>query len=289
MDSLSAAYTELKNVAGLAQHSTLSLKRAVDALSAGGPNSVEPEQNATRVSTAAAGPDTDAFKYVGFEDRFRGSHEEIRQRLVPYLPLFAGAANVLDAGCGRGELLELFREQGISARGIDINDEMVAECRARGLTAERADALTYLEAQPDGSLGGLAAIQVVEHLEPAYLMRFLETAHHKLAAGAPLVLETINPACWTAFFDSFLRDLTHTRPLHPDTLQYLVQASGFLTSDVRYLSPVSDKDKLPSVTVTPPSDADPTLTDVVETINAHATRLNSRLFTFRDYAIVAHK
>ena len=52
----------------------------------------------------------DSYKYVGFEDQFRGSRDEIRMRMSHYLPLFEGAADVLDVGCGRGELLELLAE-----------------------------------------------------------------------------------------------------------------------------------------------------------------------------------
>ena len=87
--------------------------------------------------------------------------------------------------------------------------------------------LSYLLAQPDGSIGGLFAAQVVEHLEPDYLMRFLEAAYHKLRPGSKIVLETINAACWFAFFSSYIRDVTHVRPLHPDTLRYLVGPAAF--------------------------------------------------------------
>ncbi len=145
-----------------------------------------------------------------------------------YVPLFEGASDVLDVGCGRGEFLDLLRENGITARGVDLNDEMAAVSRERGLDATAGDALdAILQAQPDGSLGGLFAAQVVEHLEPDYLMRFLDAAYHKLRPGSKIVLETINPACWFAFFSSYIRDITHVRPLHPDTLQYLLRASGF--------------------------------------------------------------
>lgn len=288
MAALTDAYAELKEVASIAQQSTLSLKRAVEALSAAEPHRLTDAASAPPPATAS--PDTNAFKYVGFEDRFRGPREEIRQRLLPYLPVFAGTANVLEIGCGRGELLDLFREHHIDARGVDTNDEMVSTCRARGLHADRGDALAWLDAQPDGSLGGLVAIQVVEHMEPGYLMRVLETAHHKLKAGAPMVLETINPACWAAFFDGYIRDLTHARPLHPDTLKYLVHASGFATVDVRYASPVAEADKLPSVKLPATThEANPAMSDLADALNAHATRLNSRLFTFRDYAIIARK
>lgn len=286
MAALTKAYDELREVANLAQQSTLSLKRVVE----------QSAQTTARSAAAPAspagmeGPDPNAFKYVGFEDRFRGSREDVRQRLVPYLPLFAGATNVVDIGCGRGELLDLFREHGIGARGIDINDEMVDACRSRGLQADRADALAFLESQPDNSLGGVIAIQVVEHLEPGYLMRLIETAHHKLAPGAHLVLETINAACWAAFFDSYIRDFTHAHPIHPDTLKYLVQASGFGSTDLRFLAPVSEHEKLPTVKLPDEFGAlDQTVIDLIETINAHADRLNNQLFTFRDFAVVARK
>ena len=104
---------------------------------------------------------------------------------------------------------------------------MVEVCVQQGLDATKADALEYLRAQPPGSLGGLLAAQVVEHLEPAYLTSLLDAAYAALRPGAPIVLETINPACWFAFFESYVRDITHVRPLHPDTLKFLLQASGF--------------------------------------------------------------
>ena len=86
----------------------------------------------------------DSWKYLGFEDHFRGPRDEIRQRQADYVPEFAGAADVLDVGCGRGEFLDLLREAGITARGLDLNHEMVEACRARGLVADETDALSFL-------------------------------------------------------------------------------------------------------------------------------------------------
>jgi 2-polyprenyl-3-methyl-5-hydroxy-6-metoxy-1,4-benzoquinol methylase len=290
MAALTKAYDDLREVASLAQQSTISMKRTVEALSSAPSSQV----GAVPQPAATAAPDPNAFAYVAFEDRYRGSTEEIRRRLQDYLPLFAGATSVLDVGCGRGELLDLLRERGITARGIDINDEMVALCRSRGLTADKADALTFLNAQPEQSLGGLIAIQVVEHLEPAYLIRFIEAAYRAMKPDAPLVLETINAACWSAFFDSYIRDFTHARPLHPDTMRYLVQAGGFRSAEIQFRSPFAEQDRLPTVplpaTVTETTGGSgPTISDLIEALNAHAERLNSRLFTHRDYAIVAKR
>ncbi len=226
----------------------------------------------------------DSYKYVGFEDQFRGSREVIRARLESYLPFFAGAADVLDIGCGRGEFLELLAGAGIRARGIDLNHEMAELCRSRGLDVTEADAVGYLSTLPDASLGGIFAAQVVEHLQPGYLLQFLELAFHKVRPGGRVILETLNPACWVAFFDSYIRDITHVWPLHPETLKYLVLASGFTRADLEYRSPVAPEDRLQAIAL--PGSADEKLADLVEAFNANVEKLNARLFTHLDYAVI---
>jgi 2-polyprenyl-3-methyl-5-hydroxy-6-metoxy-1,4-benzoquinol methylase len=219
--------------------------------------------------------------YVGFEDQFRGSSDTIAANLASYVPIFSGARDVLDIGCGRGEFLTLLRDNGIGARGIDLNASMVQVCRDHGLQAETADALSFLLAQPDASLGGLFAAQVVEHLEPGYLTQLLDAAAAKLRPGAPIVLETINPACWFAFFESYVRDITHVRPLHPDTLRFLLVASGFQRVDVQFRAPYPEHEKLRPVHGLP--------ADAAETINGNTSKLNSLLFTHLDYAAIAYR
>jgi 2-polyprenyl-3-methyl-5-hydroxy-6-metoxy-1,4-benzoquinol methylase len=220
--------------------------------------------------------------YVGFEDQFRGSPEAIRAGLLEYVPIFDNASDVLDVGCGRGEFLRLLAEHGVGARGIDLNQAMVDVCRDQGLNATVADLLPYLRSLPDGSLGGLFAAQVVEHLQPGYLTQFLDVAFEKLRPGAAIVLETINPACWFAFFESYVRDITHVRPLHPDTLKFLLIATGFQQVEVRYRAPYPDHEKLQRL-------ASPGLGDVAETLNANVDKLNSLLFTYLDYAAVGRR
>ena len=236
-----------------------------------------------------AGSPVTSYKYVGFEDSFRGSTAEIRERLTTYLPLFSGASDILDFGCGRGEFLDLLRQHGLTARGVDINHEMVEVCRERGLNVAEGDGLAFLEALPDGTLGGLFASQVVEHLQPHQLQQLLDLAFHKLRPGARVVLETINPACWYAFFESYIRDITHQRPLHPDTLKFLLQAGGFQQVEIRFLAPYPEAGKLQPIPIPEhegSSTIDP-LIDLAETYNANVDKINRLLFTYLDYAAVA--
>lgn len=286
--AIAAEQQDLRAMVSIAQQAALTAKRELERLVQG--TSVGPQAG----SAARSVPDVqgvhgqlNAYKYVGFENQFRGSRDVIRQRLGSYLPYFGGAADVLDVGCGRGEFLDLLKDHGITARGIDINHEMVEECRARGLQVSEGDAAEYLASLPDASLGGLFAAQVVEHLEPSYLLRFLELAFHKLRPGGRIVLETLNPACWVAFFESYIRDITHRWPLHPETLKYLVLASGFTSAAIEWRSPVAEQDRLQSVRV--PGQADQVTADLAETFNANVEKLNARLYTFMDYAVAGTK
>ncbi len=289
--SMQSAVEELRASLGTLQHGFSAIKRAVEQQQP--PRGDAPPASAAAAAPVAAAPgdafaaELDAYKYVGFEDQFRGSRDVIRARLESYLPLFEGRTDVLDIGCGRGEFLDLLAAHAIPARGLDLNHEMAQSCRARGLDVAQGDAVSYLTGLPDASLGGLFAAQVVEHLDPPYLLRLLELAAHKLRPGGRLVLETLNPACWVAFFESYIRDITHVWPLHPDTLKYLVLASGFTQAAIEYRSPVPVEDRLQPVAI--PAGADAVVTELVEAFNGNVEKLNARMFTFLDYALVAER
>lgn len=205
---------------------------------------------------AAAVPD-----YFAFEARMRGSTADVRERQRPYVDDFRNAAPVLDVGCGRGEFLGLLREAGIEARGVDADADMVAYAEGEGLAVEQGDVLAYLDTLPDGSLGGIFAAQLVEHLPPATLFRLLELAARKLRPGGVLVAETINPLSPLAL-RSYFADLTHAQPLVPETLELLAKQAGFGRVETRFLNA--------------PRHAD----DVDE-------RIREILFAPLDYAIVA--
>jgi O-antigen chain-terminating methyltransferase len=280
------AITQLRTVTSIAQRAAVAAQRAA---------STSPQAptapTAPMAPTAPTAPMAPAVSYVSFEDRFRGSEQQIRDRLRDYVGYFAGHADVLDVGCGRGEFLELLQAGGVSARGVDPNPEMVEACRARGLDAVAGDARGYLGGLAGDSLGGLIAVQVVEHLEPAYLAEMLSLAYDKLRPGSRLVLETINPACWVAFFESFIRDLSHVKPIHPETLQYLLQASGFANVEIVYRAPIAEGGKLQRLAQRPErfgEERDP-LTEIVSSFNANVDRLNERMFSYQDYAAIATK
>lgn len=225
---------------------------------------------AAAASAPAAHSRLDDYKYTNFEFRYRGSEELIKKRFTDYVALFDGDGTVLDAGCGRGELLELLTDTKRPCYGIDINDDMVAHCRQKGLRAEVADLVGHLSSLKDGTLGGIFSAQVVEHLQPRYLLQFLELSCAKLHTGGRLVIETINPTSLYAIFEAYYRDLSHVQPIHPDTLKFFAEESGFGDVQIIYRSPVADELKLSGD-------------------GENTRKLNRILFGDQDYALVARK
>jgi len=194
---------------------------------------------------AASVPD-----YFAFESRMRGSVDSIRDRQRLYVDVLRDAAPVLDAGCGRGELLGLLREAGVEARGIDADSDMVAYARGDGLDVEQADLVEYLQAAADASLGAIFMGQVVEHLPAPTLVQTFQLAAAKLRPGGILIAETINP-------------------LSPIELRNY--QSGFAETEIRYLNEPAER-------LTEPDDP---------VIAANVRRLNDLLFAPLDYALVA--
>jgi SAM-dependent methyltransferase len=206
--------------------------------------------------------------YALFEERFRGDPAEIARSQRSYLEVLRGAPGpVLDAGCGRGELLRLLRAEGIPALGVDSNPVSVEALRRDGLQVEPGDAIAFLEARPAGSLGAVTALQLVEHWPPAGIFRFLQAARRALAPGGVLVAETINSDSLSALRAFFL-DPTHVRPVPADALLFLAEAAGFADARVAYRSPLPPDRRLEEKT-----DND--------------RKLNALLFAPQDYALIA--
>lgn len=228
----------------------------------------------------------ESFDYMLFENIHRGSREEIKRRLSVYIDWFKGANSVLDVGCGRGEMLELFNENKIKASGVDLNGEAVKECQGKGLHVVEDNALTYLESLPNGSLGGLTAIQFVEHLPVEVMTDFFKLAYEKLEAGATIAAETINAACLTTFCSAFYLDLSHYKPIHPLALQFLLERIGFEDVRIEYLNPYPEDIRLHPL----PEDGSSGLDgSVVHEFNQNVMKLNNVLYSHTDYAVVARR
>jgi SAM-dependent methyltransferase len=181
---------------------------------------------------AAASPSTSPAPYRDFEEVFRGPEDRVRERQKAYLDVLKGHEPVLDAGCGRGEFLDLLRDHGIAYTGVDIDAGMVERCRAKGHADVKAgSANEYLEQLPEGTLGAVFSAQVIEHLPYADLTAFLRLARSRLRPGGLFVAETVNPHAPHAL-KTFWVDPTHQHPLFPEVMLVLCRIAGFRSAYV---------------------------------------------------------
>jgi len=189
------------------------------------------------------------FDYGRFAERFRGSEEYVKAGLEFYRPFFQDRHAVLDIGCGRGEFLELMRDAGVPARGIDLSQESIDLFRHKGLAAETADLLVYLADLPGPVLDGIYCAQVVEHLPPERLPEMIRLSAAALERGGVLAIETPNPECLAIFATHFYLDPTHTRPVPHALLAFYMEEYGFGLIEVERRSPAVES--MPSLASLP--------------------------------------
>ena len=144
--------------------------------------------------------------------------------------------------------------------------------------------LEHLESVEPASLGGLFSAQLVEHLPPPALVRFLQLAAAALRPGAPFVAETINPLS-PAALRNYFADLTHAQPLVPETLVVLVRGAGFAEAEVRFANPPPVEERLQEVELPP----DPAFDEARRALARNVARLNDVLFGPLDYAVAARR
>jgi O-antigen chain-terminating methyltransferase len=236
-------------------------------------------------SDTPAGTD---YSYLLLENRYRGSEAEIARRIAIYPPLFSGQTlPVLEIGSGRGELQLAFKSAEVRSYGVDMDKAMVEHCQGLGIDARLDDGLKHLASLPDDSLGGVIAIQVVEHLTQVQLETLFTLCRAKVAKGGKIIFETINPRSLLALSSNYFRDPTHVWPLHPDTLAYSMQLCGLTIRETRMLSPVSKEACLQEIPLT--SELTPRLAAVCETLNSNIRQLNDLLYGSQDFCIIAEK
>ena len=215
-----------------------------------------------------------ALDYEMFEERFR-PETSVHERQLEYVDLMHGQRRVVDLGCGRGELIEMLRSKGVSAYGVEIDPDFIALLEEKGIEVVAQDAVAHLDELEPGAVDGVVASHVVEHLSANSVSRLVAFAAEKLPERGILILETPNPESLIAGSVNFHRDLTHVRPIHPDTLAFLAESAGFSKVEIRRLSPVPDDERLPT-----PGD---------QPLNEIIRQLNDLIYGYQDYAVIARK
>lgn len=213
--------------------------------------------------------------YLMIEDRFRGTRADIKSRQRVYVADVRKAVSdsigqpVVDLGCGRGEWLELMRDEGLPAFGVDMNDTMVGACKDLGLEVAAGEAVEFLRARVPASLSAITGFHIIEHMPFDQLIALVDEALRTLKPGGLLLFETPNPENILVSTHNFYTDPTHLRPLPSILMAALLEARGFVRVEVRNLHPH-------------PNNANRYEPEVLDAFNRH-------LYGPQDYGILAWK
>jgi len=181
--------------------------------------------------------------YIAFENRFRGKTEDVYNRLQAYTPYIQEVSQALpggtalDVGCGRGEWLDVLQDAKIPAVGVDLNECMLENARARGLNVVCEDLFDYLHDVVDDSLSIITGFHIVEHLPFSSLVLLIDEALRTLQDGGMVIFETPNPENLVTGACNFYLDPTHKNPIPPQLLEFLLKARGFSQVEILRLHP----------------------------------------------------
>jgi len=218
----------------------------------------------------------DSF-YVFLEENFRGEKEDIKKRFKVYLPVIKEAkvgsskSIILDIGCGRGEWLELLKENGFYAKGLDLNEVMVRICKERKLDVVEGEALSFLESVTENSIGAVTGFHIIEHYPFNYLIKLVDEVLRVLKPGGVAIFETPNPNNVLVGSCSFYLDPTHLKPLPSSLVKLVLESRGFSNIEIINLNPYNDKYRINN--------------EVSET----AKRFNNYFYGPQDYAVIGYK
>ncbi|QQS20180.1 methyltransferase domain-containing protein [Candidatus Saccharibacteria bacterium] len=213
------------------------------------------------------------YFYKLFEDKFRGSEEDIKERISEHLPLFLSLSPItkklpiIDIGCGRGELLSLLKDNKLKAVGVDMNASMVQRAKKLGYDAVENDALSFLLEQKSSSLAAITGFHIVEHIPFEALLKIFEQCYRTVSPQGFVLFETPNPQAVTVGANTFYLDPSHQKPIPPQLLAFMLESVGFKPEIVplhRVRPEVNHQDKI--------------IAEMYETLYGHG-----------DYAVIARK
>ena len=182
------------------------------------------------------------FDYSHFETQFMDrNYIQMLQR--PRVRFFKDCKKVLDLACGPGFFLELLKEAGIEAVGVDRNEYLVEKVRLKQLKVVHSDVFHYLEMLEE-EVDGIFCSHLVEHLPFDRVVRLIELISMRLHPGGVLVVVLPNPGSIRLHLFGFWRDPEHVRFYSGNLIALICQHYGL---KVEY----SNEEETPNLLETP--------------------------------------
>jgi SAM-dependent methyltransferase len=158
--------------------------------------------------------------------RYARSKPALKRNICRHLPPVK-EAEILEIGCGQGNVLELVRQLGYQRlRGIDVSEEQVAIARHRGHDrVEEADLFDYLPRHRE-AFDAIVAVDVIEHFDKPDVLQVLDMIGTSLRSGGRLIAQVPNGGSPFAARNLY-GDFTHGVAFTSFSARQVLRAAGF--------------------------------------------------------------
>ncbi|PLR80747.1 hypothetical protein CVD25_08380 [Bacillus canaveralius] len=130
-----------------------------------------------------------------------------------YVRYYLGKKPVLDVACGQGSFLRAASELGIDILGLDLEEDFVNSCTAKGFNARKENVFEFLDQQTNKEVfEGIFNAHLIEHLDSRRAIELLVLFYESLKKGGIVTIITPNFAAQHVHENVFWLSSSHVRP-----------------------------------------------------------------------------
>lgn len=190
--------------------------------------------------------------YVHYNEKLMpDSRESVKARNAVYIDKLKSWAlkrtdnlesiKIIDLGCGECEWIELLKENGFAASGVDGNHVVVEKVKKVLPDVEifEEEAIHFLKHCKDESVDCISSFHMVEHMDFFTIITLLKECNRVLKPGGMVIIETPNPQNILTETYYFNLDPTHIKPIPPELMKFYLEESGFIIQHSLFLNPLN--------------------------------------------------
>lgn len=156
--------------------------------------------------------------------------------LTPYFKETDKELNILDIGCGLGQMLNHLKSKGFkNLQGIDINEEAILACKKNGLSVEKVNDIREYMVNDSMKFDRIVMSHVLEHIDKEKIVdTLIHIRKNLLKEGGVFLLMVPNAQSYTGAYWRY-EDFTHNIMFTAGSCIYVLRAAGF--ENIEFIDP----------------------------------------------------